>query len=246
MSRLSARRRTGIATGAAVASVIALVPAATAFDAGPGVACEPVNNGARSTEVFRPNVLLPPSVWLWADTGPDEVGVHSEPYARRAWFVDAGAGTDGSGRVAAAFPGGDGVGPSYGAAEASTDGSACAGSEYAGAGASTEGSARGLVVAGPGSAFTTYATPVAVVTAGGDAQFVNADVAQHDVVADDTVVDSVGEVRPVFSSALIGTGMSAAIQGVDQLAPGSYTFHCSLHSNMTGTLTVMPAEGGTP
>jgi plastocyanin len=239
MSELSARRR--IAVAAAVVSIVVIVPSANALDAGPGVACEPVNGHDRSTALFEPNVLIPLSVWLSADSGPDQVGVHAEPYARQAWFADAGVGTDGSGNVAAAFPGGDGVGPSYGAAEASTDGSACAGSEMADAGASSEGSPPGLVVAGPGSGFTTYATPVAVVTAGAEAQFVNADVADHDVIADD-VVDG----EPAFRTALIGTGETAAIEGVAQLAPGSYTFYCSLHRTMTGTLTVVDAEGGTP
>jgi len=30
------------------------------------------------------------------------------------------------------------------------------------------------------------------------------------------------------------------VEGVEVLAPGSYGFYCSLHRNMTGTLTETP------
>ena len=41
-----------------------------------------------------------------------------------------------------------------------------------------------------------------------------------------------------FGSQLISTGQSGPVVGVEKLVPGNYNFYCSLHRNMTGTLTV--------
>lgn len=58
---------------------------------------------------------------------------------------------------------------------------------------------------------------------------VNQDVAQHDVVADQ---------NQLFKTPLLGQGEKATFQA--PTAPGTYTFSCSVHANMTGigTLTV--------
>jgi plastocyanin len=61
------------------------------------------------------------------------------------------------------------------------------------------------------------------------------DVVQHDVVSDDAGPDGF----PLFRTPLIGTGQSAAVEGLDRVEPGrSYGFFCTLHTNMRGTLTV--------
>lgn len=90
------------------------------------------------------------------------------------------------------------------------------------------GGGGGQVVAGPGAAVTTYATPVVFIEQGQSLTFSNFDVAQHDVDAR----------NGSFQSELVGLGGSTPVVGVEALAPGSYEFFCSLHSNMTGTLTV--------
>jgi plastocyanin len=85
------------------------------------------------------------------------------------------------------------------------------------------------IVAGPGAVATTYATPAVTMPRGGSATFTNLDPIQHDVVS----------TQPgLFSTPLIGIGQSTPVTGVEALAPGSYGFYCSLHANMTGTLTV--------
>jgi plastocyanin len=84
------------------------------------------------------------------------------------------------------------------------------------------------IVAGPGAVATTYATPTVTIQRGQSLSFTNLDVPQHDVRADDGS----------FGSELISTGQSAPVAGVEKLVPGSYSFYCSLHRNMTGTLVV--------
>jgi plastocyanin len=70
---------------------------------------------------------------------------------------------------------------------------------------------------------------------GGALQFINIDVVQHDVVSEKIAPDG----RPVFRTPLIGTGQSAAVEGMDRVEGGqSYPFYCSLHPGMRGTLEV--------
>jgi plastocyanin len=91
------------------------------------------------------------------------------------------------------------------------------------------------VVAGPGSSGVGYLTPVMTTQKGGPLQFINLDVVQHDVVANDLGPDG----RPLFHTPLIGTGASAAVEGLENVEAGrSYGFFCSLHTNMRGTLSV--------
>jgi outer membrane protein assembly factor BamB/plastocyanin len=86
--------------------------------------------------------------------------------------------------------------------------------------------AGNTVIAGPGAVATTYATPTVTIQHGQPLSFTNLDVPQHDVQGNG------------FGSPLISTGQSTPVAGVDTLAPGSYSFFCSLHRNMTGTLIV--------
>jgi len=95
--------------------------------------------------------------------------------------------------------------------------------------------AGGQVVSGPGAANYGYLTPVATATVGGTLSYTNGDVARHDVVADDKGADG----RPLFSSALAGTGETVPVTGLDRVASGkTYAFHCSLHPGMHGQLIV--------
>jgi polyvinyl alcohol dehydrogenase (cytochrome) len=81
-----------------------------------------------------------------------------------------------------------------------------------------------------------YATPAVTIGQGDSLIFSNLDsAAQHDLVGHD------GK----FGSPLIGAGQEAKVAGAEDLEPGTYQFHCTLHSWMTGALTVSPA-GGTP
>ena len=102
-----------------------------------------------------------------------------------------------------------------------------------GGGGSGGGSAS--IVAGPGAYGSTYATPVAVTTVDGSVTFVNFDVAQHDVVADEKGPDG----QPLFRSDLIGFNETAPVKGLDRVQSGkTYGFYCSLHPGMNGQLVV--------
>jgi plastocyanin len=70
-------------------------------------------------------------------------------------------------------------------------------------------------------------------TAGSKLTFTNADAAPHNVIADAT-----GRSGPIFGSALVTAGQSAEVKGVDKLKPATYTFYCSLHPQMRGSLIV--------
>lgn len=92
----------------------------------------------------------------------------------------------------------------------------------------TSHAALGPVLAGPGSAATTYYTPRVVMLKGQSLNFRNLDVAMHDV----------RNAGGKFFSALIGFGKQTPVVGVKTLAKGTYSFFCSLHPNMKGQLIV--------
>jgi polyvinyl alcohol dehydrogenase (cytochrome) len=95
--------------------------------------------------------------------------------------------------------------------------------------------AGGAIVAVPGSTYSTYATPVMVTQPGGPLNFMNMDLPQHDVIADDKGPDG----RPLFQSKLSGIGEIAPIEGLDRVKSGqTYGFFCSLHPGMRGSLIV--------
>src|SRR5436190_4670769 len=83
-----------------------------------------------------------------------------------------------------------------------------------------------------------YATPTITIGKGDKLTFTNLDnLAKHDLKDHD------GQ----FGSDLLSGGQSGPVRGVEKLQPGSYQFHCSLHSWMRGVLQVTPAGGrGTP
>ncbi|MBW3536869.1 MAG: cupredoxin domain-containing protein [Actinobacteria bacterium] len=76
-------------------------------------------------------------------------------------------------------------------------------------------------------------------TQGDPLEFTNLDVARHDVTARDAGPDGL----PLFASETIGTGMTSAVEGLDDLPPGVYDFTCTLHPDMLGTLYLDSADG---
>src|SRR5688572_4435583 len=85
-----------------------------------------------------------------------------------------------------------------------------------------------------------YATPAVVIAKGDSLRFTNLDpLAGHDLDSD---------TPGLFSSPVVGNGASTPVTGVEVLEPGTYPFHCSLHSWMNGTLQVgdIPSVGGVP
>jgi plastocyanin len=83
------------------------------------------------------------------------------------------------------------------------------------------GDAASTVIA-KGTAFT---TPTLTVKAGGDVYFDNQDSFDHTMTADDGSFDT-GHVK------------GGATDEFKAPAAGTYPFHCAIHSNMTGVLTV--------
>jgi plastocyanin len=95
--------------------------------------------------------------------------------------------------------------------------------------------AGATIVAGPGAASSTYATPVMVTQVGGPLSFTNLDLPQHDVTADEAGPDG----RPLFHTPLIGIGQTVPVEGLDQVQSGrTYGFYCTLHPGMRGSLIV--------
>lgn len=99
-----------------------------------------------------------------------------------------------------------------------------------------------VIVASPGTTITgVYDGPKDVVVRAGPVVFVNADpLASHNVIADEKKVPScTNNCAPLFySGAAVGVGgvQQFSVAGV---AVGDHPFHCELHSNMKGILTVV-------
>jgi outer membrane protein assembly factor BamB len=91
------------------------------------------------------------------------------------------------------------------------------------------------IASGPGAASTGYATPAMISFAGSKVSYTNLDNVLHDVTATEKGADG----RPLFQSKLIGLGESTPVEGTEKLASGkSYSFYCSIHPGMKGTLAV--------
>jgi plastocyanin len=108
------------------------------------------------------------------------------------------------------------------------------------------------IVAGPQAQFAGYATPAMVASkASGRVLYTNLDVVRHDVVQDPRT-DGVGGsgkdpwckrfkgTCPAFWTPLIGLGETTELLGLQNTVAGkNYTFYCSLHPGMRGTLAVV-------
>ena len=93
--------------------------------------------------------------------------------------------------------------------------------------------ATGAVIAGPEATATGFAPPVVAVPKGSALTFINADTMTHDVTS---VKRKDG--KPVFKSPFTGSGSTSQVNGTKKLAPGTYPFFCSLHTQMKGELRV--------
>jgi plastocyanin len=94
--------------------------------------------------------------------------------------------------------------------------------------------AQTTLAAGPYAAVTGWATPQVLVLQGDALNFVNTDVSAHRVEAKEF-----GPTGPLFASTLAGIGQSVPVDRVSSLPPGTYAFVCTLHTSMTGTITVL-------
>lgn len=111
--------------------------------------------------------------------------------------------------------------------------------------AAAPGASAATIASGPLAASAGYLTPSVSMTVGETVTFMNVDIAAHDVTARKTFRPKrkKGKPRPpaqpLFKTPLIGFGQSAEVAGLERVRAGqSYEFYCSLHSSMTGTLTV--------
>ena len=116
-----------------------------------------------------------------------------------------------------------------------------------------------VVVTVPGSIYFGYLPPVVIVEKGGTLTYSNLDSAEHDFVQD-VEADGFGGPKkapwckkmaasgddhhhshgcPAFYTPLLASGESAPVEGLENVKSGvSYTFFCTKHHNMTGTLIV--------
>src|SRR4051812_10408328 len=93
------------------------------------------------------------------------------------------------------------------------------------------------VEAGPPHRYTTTQIPM---DQGEKVVFHNGDPVSHDVTASATGADG----KPLFKSALTGSGKTEVVEGTQYLTEGHYDFYCSVHPNMKGSIHV--TGNGTP
>lgn len=100
------------------------------------------------------------------------------------------------------------------------------------------------VYAGPAASSLGFLTSSVSVSAGGSLSFANYDIVSHDVTSTETYRPKRRKhhrkprPQPLFRSATIGFGRSAPVVGLERAKPGAHPFICSIHPNMTGTITV--------
>ncbi len=97
----------------------------------------------------------------------------------------------------------------------------------------------GAIVVAAGGATAGYTTRVAVAVPGTPTTFYNFDQIPHTV----TSVDRDADGNRLFDGGALQSS-SSVIKGIERLRPGSYSFFCSFHPNMTGTLVVQGGGGG--
>ena len=114
-----------------------------------------------------------------------------------------------------------------------------------------------VVATVPGSVYVGYLPPVVIVEKGGSLTYSNFDTTEHDFVQD-VEADGFGGPRkapwckkmaqgghhhshgcPAFYTPLLASGESAEVEGLENVKSGvRYTFFCTKHHNMQGTLIV--------
>ena len=107
-----------------------------------------------------------------------------------------------------------------------------------------------VAVATVGAAGSGYTTETVVTVVGGTVEFVNLDLDIHNFTAFDTFLSKkdaksrswCGSYKknkcPVFWSKTTGPG-ETQVEGLDTIEPGEYTFFCTVHPAMKGTLQVV-------
>ncbi len=106
-----------------------------------------------------------------------------------------------------------------------------------------------VAVAAPGSFAAGFATPVVIAPAATGVTFVNGDIQPHNVIANEDFLSKKDAKKfpwckyypkgecPIFWSDTVGQGGTAEVLGLENLTSGSqYSFFCSTHPAMTGTL----------
>ena len=120
------------------------------------------------------------------------------------------------------------------------------------ASSASESDAGPYIVSGAAGQFYGYFTPAMVVQPGGELNYANFDIVQHDVVQDVKVDGVYNKKRkdkwckgygkkecPLFWSARAGLGETVPVQGLQNLQSGQvYTFFCTLHPGMKGKIVV--------
>ena len=101
------------------------------------------------------------------------------------------------------------------------------------------GDVGGAIVVAAGGATVGYTTRVAVEPQCTPLSFYHLDELSHTV----TAVDRDAEGRPLFDT-LAAPGTAPTVTGIERLRAGSYSFFCSFHPNMSGTLVVQGGSGG--
>jgi plastocyanin len=84
-----------------------------------------------------------------------------------------------------------------------------------------------------------FSPSTTTIKAGSAVTWSNVGAATHHPVADAGAFD-IGDLAPAQSGAY---GMSSGVGGMGSFtfsSPGMYSYHCSIHPQMTGTITVMP------
>lgn len=107
------------------------------------------------------------------------------------------------------------------------------------------------VATAPGGFIAGFVPPVVVIAEGEAINYTNADLAQHNFVADDAFLPKKAAKKakwcsgfdrgkcPLFWSPTIGIGEATEVLGLERLAAGDqFGFLCTLHPNMKGTLVV--------
>lgn len=92
------------------------------------------------------------------------------------------------------------------------------------------------------STANTFAPAEVTVARGESLDYVNADVAPHNITSSGTTPTG----KLLFGSDTITSGQRTTVRGVEQLAPGTYPYFCTVHEQMRGSIVVTDAAQPVP
>jgi plastocyanin len=102
-----------------------------------------------------------------------------------------------------------------------------------------------LAVSGPQGATVGFATPTVLSVQGQGLTLLNADTVGHTITSTATKAKRVKFGKryytlriPLFDSGNVSPLATGDVKGVGSLKPGTYTFYCSAHTGMKGSLVV--------